>query len=106
VEAPMSSTAVRRAARGAPSSWRAWQKDQTLGSVQAGVARHIIRYNLYGHRAGGAQPLDAMDAPAAPVGDDPAFARLVMSLRPIAYTEADWKLLLLRLRGAGKGKAR
>lgn len=100
VEAPMSSTAIRAAISGAPASWRAWDGRESLESTHAGVARHIIRYNLYGHRSGAPKPIDPEDIPSAPLGDDPTFARLVMSLRPLKLSEADWRELFSRLRHA------
>lgn len=98
VEAPMSSTAIRAAIPGAPASWRAWSRVEPLDSVHDGVARHIIRYNLYGHRPGGVKPIDPDDVPPAPVGDDPAFARLVMSLKEITLKDAQWRELFARMR--------
>lgn len=99
-EAPMSSTAIRAAIPGAPAPWRAWSRHEPLDSVHDGVARHIIRHNLYGHRPGGVRPIDPDDVPPAPVGDDPTFARLVMSLKEIPLKDAEWRQLFARMRRA------
>ena len=100
VEAPLSSTAIRAAIPGAPATWRAWARHEPLELVHAGVARHIIRYNLYGHRPGEMKPINPDDVPPAPIGDDPAFARLVMSLKDIKLSDAEWRQLFARMRRA------
>lgn len=76
-EAPMSSTELREAIPGAPKSLSAWSKRENL-AVTEGVARHIIRYNLYDHRPGAPRPLDPRDMPPAPVGNYPRFAERVI----------------------------
>lgn len=98
VEGPMSSTELRAAIPGAPATWRAWSRHEPLELVHAGVARHIIQYNLYGHRSGEVKPIDPEDVPPAPIGDDPAFARLVMSLKDIKLSDAEWRQLFARMR--------
>ncbi len=77
-EASLSSTALRAAIPEAPKSLSAWFKRDDLSNVTEGVARHIIRYNLYGHRPGGPRPLDPKDMPPAPVGNYPHFAERVI----------------------------
>ncbi len=92
-EAPMSSTALREAIRGAPKSLSAWLKREDLNTVSEGVARHIIRYNLYNHRPGGPRPLDPRDMPPAPVGNYPRFAERVMDLwnpNRVQVSDAQW----------------
>lgn len=91
-EAPMSSTELREAIPGAPKSLIAWSKRDDL-AVSEGVARHIIRYNLYDHRPGGPRPLDPKDMPPAPVGNYPRFAERVIDFwnpKRVQVSDAQW----------------
>lgn len=91
-EAQLSSTELRKAIPGAPKSLRAWAKRKDL-AVSEGVARHIIRYNLYGHRPGGPRPLDPRDMPPAPVGNYPRFAERVVDFwnpNRVQVSDAQW----------------
>lgn len=92
VATEMSSTNLRRAIRGAPDKLDAWFRREPLHPVAEGVARHIIRYNLYGHRRGKARPLDPKDMPPAPVGDYPRFI-----WRTRGMSDAQWARIFRRI---------
>lgn len=100
-EAPMSSTDLRAAIPNAPASLRAWFKRDDLARVTQGVARHIIRHNLYGHRPGPARPLDPADMPACPIGDDPTYVKRV-GLNERILTDDEWKRVLARLKARAR----
>ncbi len=98
VETVVSSTEVRKAIRGAPDTLDRWFADEKLIPITQGVARHIIRYNLYNHRRGKPRPVDPSDVPPAPVGNYPRFGdRSFKYWGTRGMTDAQWARIFRRI---------